>query len=137
MFPLDPQDIDQIAPERWLRIVSLIAIALHILGLVEIPLPRGLASKALFVLKPAEARARRLVLPYGTGHHVHHIPSQSRGPRPSAPRCENPGQHQCRRVPRSRLTEPLGPAPQSNGIRIRFFNEPRRRPPAPSLPCFP
>ena len=62
MFPLDQQDIDHLAPEGWLRIASLVAMARHILGLDAIPLPRGLAARALLVLKPAEAMARRGLL---------------------------------------------------------------------------
>jgi hypothetical protein len=37
MFPLDQQDIDHLAPEGWLRIASLVAIALEVLGLGVIP----------------------------------------------------------------------------------------------------
>lgn len=39
MFPLDLQDIDHVAREVWLLHARLIGIALHILGLDEIPLP--------------------------------------------------------------------------------------------------
>lgn len=61
MFPFDQQDIDHVAREVWLRHARLIGIALQILGLDEIPLPRGPAAKVLRVLEPAKAMAWRLL----------------------------------------------------------------------------
>jgi len=78
MFPLDQQDIDHLAPEGWLRIASLVAIALEVLGLGVIPLPRGLAAKALLVPKPAEAMARRLLYLMGP---ISPSPRRKPGPR--------------------------------------------------------
>ena len=130
MFPLDQQDIDHLAPEGWLRIASLVAIALEVLGLGVIPLPRGLAAKALLVLKPAEAMARRLLYlmapdiklsasPAKAGASGHSIPAHAPPVSPAKAGAESPG---------FRFTEPLGPGPKNNGPRIRFFNEPPRPP---------
>jgi hypothetical protein len=128
MFPLDQQDIDHLAPEGWLRIASLVAIARHILGLDAIPLPRGLAARALLVLKPAEAMARRLlylmapdltVSPANAGASGHPIPAHAPPVSPAKAGAA---------IPRFRFTEPLGPGPKNNGPRIRFFNEPPRPP---------
>ena len=126
MFPLDQQDIDHLAPEGWRRIASLVAMARHILGLDAIPLPRGLAARALLVLKPAEAMARRLlylmapdltVPPAKAGTSASPIPV----PVPVA------GRRDARTVT-FRFTEPLGPGPKKTGPRIRFFTEPPRPP---------
>ena len=128
MFPLDQQDIDHLAPEGWLRIASLVAIALEVLGLGVIPLPRGLAAKALLVLKPAEAMARRLLYlmapdltasPAKAGASGHSIPAHAPPVSPAKAGAASPG---------FRFTEPLGPGPKNNGPRIRFFNEPPRPP---------
>ena len=130
MFPLDQQDIDHLAPEGWRRIASLVAMARHILGLDAIPLPRGLAARALLVLKPAEAMARRLlylmapdmtlsVSPAKAGASGQLIPAH---PSPASPAKAGAA------IPRFRFTEPLGPGPKNNGPRIRFFNEPPRPP---------
>jgi hypothetical protein len=124
MFPLDRRDIDHLAPEGWLRIASLVAIALEILGLGVIALPRGLAARALLVLKPAEAMARRLlylmapdltVSPANAGASGHAIP---------VPVAGDPGVRRDARTVAFRFTEPLGPGPKNNGPCIRFVNEP-------------
>ena len=133
MFPLDQQDIDHLAPEGWLRIAGLVAMARHILGLDAVPLPRGLAAKALLVLKPAEAMARRLlylmapdltVFPPKAGASAHAISAHTHPVSPAKAGAANPT---------FRFTEPLGPGPKNNGPRIRFFNEPPQ-PPKPVPP---
>ena len=127
MFPLDQQDIDHIAPEGWLRIASLVAIALEILGLDAIPLPRGLAAKALLVLKPAEAMARRLLYLMAPDIKLSVSPAKAGAsgvlpPSPVSPATAGAA------IPGFRFTEPLGPGPKNTGPRIRFFNEPPRPP---------
>ena len=127
MFPLDQQDIDHIAPEGWLRIASLVAIALEILGLDAIPLPRGLAAKALLVLKPAEAMARRLLYLMAPDITLSASPAKAGAsgvlpPSPVSPATAGAA------IPGFRFTEPLGPGPKNTGPRIRFFNEPPRPP---------
>jgi hypothetical protein len=124
MFPLDQQDIDHLAPEGWLRIASLVAIARHILGLDAIPLPRGLAARALLVLKPAEAMARRLL--YLMAPDLTASPAKagaSAGPVP-VPVAGRRGDL----TMTFRFTESLGPGPKNTGPRIRIFNEPSRPP---------
>ena len=133
MFPLDQQDIDHIAPDCWQRITSLVGIALHILGLEDTPLPRGLVAKALLVLKPAEAMARRLLYLMAPDLTVSSVKARASG-RP-VPVALDPGARQYGQATRFRFSEPLGHAPKNNGPRIRFFNEPLRPPkPAPQLP---
>ena len=133
MFPLDQQDIDHIAPDCWQRITSLVGIALHTLGLEDTPLPRGLVAKALLVLKPAEAMARRLLYLMAPDLTVSSVKARASG-RP-VPVALDPGARQYGQATRFRFSEPLGHAPKNNGPRIRFFNEPLRPPkPAPQLP---
>ncbi len=124
MFPLDQQDIDHLAPEGWLRIASLVAMARHILGLDAIPLPRGLAARALLVLKPAEAMARRLL--YLMAPDVT-VPPAKAGASASPIPVPVAGRRDGRTVT-FRFTEPLGPGPKKTGPRIRFFTEPPRPP---------
>tara|TARA_R110000782_G_scaffold147010_1_gene239806 strand:- start:151 stop:807 length:657 start_codon:yes stop_codon:yes gene_type:complete len=126
MFPLDQQDIDHIAPEGWLRIASLVAIALEILGMDAIPLPRGLAAKALLVLKPAEAMARRLLYLMAPDIKLSVSPAYA-GASASPISVPAAGRRGDRSVT-FRFTEPLGPGPKNTGPRIRFFNEPPRPP---------
>ena len=127
MFPLDQQDIDHIAPEGWLRIASLVAIALEILGLDAIPLPRGLAAKALLVLKPAEAMARRLLYLMAPDIKLSASPAKAGASGALHPSPVPPAKAGAA-IPGFRFTEPLGPGPKNNGPRIRFFNEPPRPP---------
>jgi hypothetical protein len=125
MFPLDQQAIDHLAPEGWLHIASLVAMARHILGLDAILLPRGLAAKALLVLKPAEAMARRLLYlmaPDLTASPANAGASGALHPSPVSPSKAGAA------TPRFRFSEPLGPGPKNTGPRIRFFTEPPRLP---------
>ncbi|KCZ94446.1 hypothetical protein [Hyphomonas johnsonii] len=133
MFSLDTRDLETIASEGWRRVASLLAIARYFLGTEVIPLPRGLATSVLTVLKPAEAMARRLlflVAPSLSASPATAGASGHSGPPPAAGQA---GPRREGRIPRFRFAEPLGPAPKPAGPWFRRLDGPPAvaRPPRP------
>ena len=133
MFQLDQQDLDHIAPEGWLRLASIVAMALDILGPAVRLLPRGLAARALAVLRPCEAMARRLL--YLIAPTLPAIPAKAGASSRSfpLPAAQDSGQRRDSRKVAFRFSEPLGSGPKATGPHIRFLDGPSP-PPAPPRP---
>jgi hypothetical protein len=138
MFPLDDQDMEIVAPESWLRLGSIVAMALAFFGQALDILPRGLAAKVLAVRKPGEAMARRLLYLIAPEMSV---PPAKAGPSghavnaPTHPSPVSPAQAgAASRKAAFRFTEPLGSAPKPQGPRIRFLDGPSL-PPKPQRPA--